>query len=388
MYSYEVVFNALDLYNKYKSYNQTALILNLYRQTVTNWVKKYKNNLKLLNDRIISNMKNNFNVDIKFNFNNQTIIEFIKNTIKINPFLTKKEMRLKIVKKFNIKISNKKLSLIYKKLKLTKKKVKKRIIKDEKFIDKISEDRTKFINKMNTLDKDKIISIDETGINNVLNRLFGYSEKGYDINIPITNKKNKNNSIIIALTISGIIHYDVHQDSINVNSFNNFIINVINKLKEKNYIFIFDNIKFHQNNEILNLIINNGHQYIFVPSYSPDLNPIENVNGILKQTIDKLILTDITNDDIIKDNINHDINHDNKIKLIEEIKEKRKEKNKKLKTDTLKIKNENMIKIKLILKEKNIDKDEKKKIKEEYKKETKNIIMKLKKDLNNELKKT
>ena len=104
MYSYEVVLNALDLYNKYNSYNQTALILNLYRQTVTNWVKKYKNNLKLLNDRIISNMKNNFIVDIKFNFNDQTIIEFIKNTIKINPFLTKKEMRLKIVKKFNIKI--------------------------------------------------------------------------------------------------------------------------------------------------------------------------------------------------------------------------------------------------------------------------------------------
>jgi hypothetical protein len=71
---------------------------------------------------------------------------------------------------FDIKISNKKLSLIYNKLKLTKKKVKKRIVKDEKFIDKISEDRTKFINKINTLDKDKIISIDETGINNVLNK--------------------------------------------------------------------------------------------------------------------------------------------------------------------------------------------------------------------------
>jgi len=69
-------------------------------------------------------------------------------------------MRFKIFKKFNIKISDKKLSLIFNKLKLTKKKVKKRIVKDEKFIDKISEDRTKFINKIDTLDKNKIISID------------------------------------------------------------------------------------------------------------------------------------------------------------------------------------------------------------------------------------
>ena len=388
MYSYEVVLNTLDLYNEYKSYNKTASILNLYRQTVTNWIKKYNNNFKLLNNRIISYMKNNFNVDIKFNFNNETIIEFIKNTIKINPFLTKKEMRFKIIKKFNIKIANKKLSLIYNKLKLTKKKVKKRIVKDEKFIDKISEDRTKFINNINTLDKNKIISIDETGINNVLNKLFGYSEKGHDINIPVTNKKNKNNSIIIALTTSGIIHYDIHQDSINANLFNNFIVKVINKLKEKNYIFLFDNVRFHKNNEILNLITNNGHKYIFVPSYSPDLNPIENVNGILKQTIDKLILTDITNDNKIKDNINDDnINDDDKIKLIKKIKEKRNEKNKKLKEDIVKIKNENMIKMKLILKEKNIDKDNKKKIKEEYKKEIRNTIIKLKKDLNDELKK-
>jgi len=383
MYSYEVVLNTLDLYNKHKSYNKTASILNLYRQTVTNWIKKYSNNLQFLNDRIISYMKSNFNVDIKFNFNNETIVEFIKNTIKINPFLTKKEMRFKIIKKFDIKISNKKLSLIYNKLRLTKKKVKKRIVKDEKFIDKISEDRTTFINNINTLDKNKIISIDETGINNVLNKLFGYSEKGHDINIPVTNKKNKNNSIIIALTTSGIIHYDIHQDSVNANSFNNFIVKVINKLKEKNYIFLFDNVRFHKNNEVLNLITDNGHQYIFVPSYSPDLNPIENVNGILKQTIDKLILTDITNDNQVKDNTDDN----NKIKLIEEIKEKRNEKNKKLKEDIIKIKNENMIKMKLILKEKDISKDIKKKIKEEYKKETKNIIIKLKKDLNEELKK-
>jgi hypothetical protein len=46
-----------------------------------------------------------------------------------------------------------------------------------------------------------------------------------------------------------------------------------------------------------------------------------------------------------------------------------------------------MIKMKLILKEKNIDKDNKKKIKEEYKKEIRNTIIKLKKDLNDELKK-
>jgi transposase len=373
MYSFETVFKALDLYNQYKSYNKTALLLNLYRQTVTNWIKKYKDNLMQLNDRIISNIKKNFNLDIKFDFNDDNIINFIKNTIKINPFLTKKEMRIKIINKFNIKISNKKLSLIYKKIKLTRKKVKKRVCKDEKFIDILSEERRKFINKINTIDKDKIISIDETGINNVLNNLFGYAEKGIDINLPINNKKNTNNSIIIALTINGIIHYEIYQESINVKSFYDFIVNVLNKLKEKNYVFLFDNIRFHKNKEILNLITSNGHKYIFTPGYSPDLNPIENVNGIIKQTIDKLILNDTLDNNVLKNN--------EKIDIHIKIKEKRNEKNIKLNEEKIKIKNENKKKMKQISKDKKINK----KIKKEIKKENKNKMLNEIKIIKNEL---
>ena len=308
MYSFEIVLKALDLYNMYNSYNKTASLLNLYRQTVTNWIKKYKFNLIKLNERIIANIKKNFNLDIKYDFNDVDILNFIKNTIKINPFLTKNEMKLKIFKKFNVKLSIKKLSFIYKKINLTRKKVKKRVCKDEKFIDNLSEERNKFIKKINTIDKNKIISIDETGINNVFNNLFGYSEKGNDINIPITNKKNKNHSIIIALTTNGIIHYDINDENTNTELFKEFLIKVIDKLKEKNYVFIFDNIRFHQNKELLNLISNNGHQYIFTPKYSPDLNPIENVNGIIKQTIDKLIINDILNNN---DNNDNDDNNDN-----------------------------------------------------------------------------
>ena len=94
MYSFEIVLKALDLYNWYNSYNKTASLLNLYRQTVTNWIKKYKFNLIKLNERIIANIKKNFNLDIKYDFNDVDILNFIKNTIKINPFLTKNEMKL------------------------------------------------------------------------------------------------------------------------------------------------------------------------------------------------------------------------------------------------------------------------------------------------------
>jgi hypothetical protein len=48
-----------------------------------------------------------------------------------------------------------------------------------------------------------------------------------------------------------MMNYDIHQESINTDIFYNIIVKVISKLKEKNVIFLFDNIKFHQNKELL-----------------------------------------------------------------------------------------------------------------------------------------
>jgi hypothetical protein len=47
--------------------------------------------------------------------------------------------------------------------------------------------------------------------------MYNYRKKS------INNKKNTNNSIIIALTTNGIIHYDINQESTNVKLFYDFI---------------------------------------------------------------------------------------------------------------------------------------------------------------------
>ena len=40
---------------------------------------------------------------------------------------------------------------------------------------------------------------------------------------------------------------------------------------------IMDNVGFHHNNNIINTVRNKGHKIIFLPPYSPFLNPIEEV---------------------------------------------------------------------------------------------------------------
>ena len=65
--------------------------------------------------------------------------------------------------------------------------------------------------------------------------------------------------------------------------FFDFIKNIISDLTEDNYIFLFDNVPFHKNKEMLKYIEDNGHKYMFVPAYSPNNNPIENTFSVVKK---------------------------------------------------------------------------------------------------------
>lgn len=70
----------------------------------------------------------------------------------------------------------------------------------------------------------------------------------------------------MAVTVNGILNFQIESENINSSIFYNFIKNTIDTLTEKEHIFLFDNVRFHHNKEMLKLIISCGHKYIFTPS--------------------------------------------------------------------------------------------------------------------------
>jgi transposase len=50
-----------------------------------------------------------------------------------------------------------------------------------------------------------------------------------------------------------------------------------------------DNASFHKSDKTRHIIEQNGHQLLFLPAYSPDLNPIEQYWAIIKAKIKKCI---------------------------------------------------------------------------------------------------
>jgi len=79
--------------------------------------------------------------------------------------------------------------------------------------------------------------------------------------------------------------------------FNQWLKDLLCPLIDENCVIIMDNATFHKSARTRELIESKGAKLLFLPPYSPDLNPIENDFGALKKireynhekTIDEII---------------------------------------------------------------------------------------------------
>ena len=92
----------------------------------------------------------------------------------------------------------------------------------------------------------------------------------------------------MAINNKEIIYHEMHKEqSINTNLFEQFI-EVICSLFTGKYI-LMDNVSFHKSKRIREAINKSNNKILFIPPYSPDFNPIEEVFGKLKSYIKKFI---------------------------------------------------------------------------------------------------
>ena len=92
-------------------------------------------------------------------------------------------------------------------------------------------------------------------------------------------------SMICAISLTGIMAMMYIEDSVNGYIFKEFIEKfLISKLRKGQFV-IFDNVNFHKQQEVVNLIEGVWAKVVFLPPYSPDLPPIEKVWSKIKEIL-------------------------------------------------------------------------------------------------------
>lgn len=272
MYSTDLKERAISLYYKLKSYRRASYFINVSKSTIQRWVCEYENKNIIVDEKSLDNFDD--------------IANFIKNLFKKDKFITITQITEKINKKFNKNISRTLIYLIIKKkLNYSYKKVTDRLKPKNKT--KLTYLIKKFQKDLKSIDKNKIICIDETYLQSNIHPNYAWGLKGKEI-IHKTKSNPQKLSIIMAVSNNKILDYKVQKENFNSFNFREFI--KILTSKYNGYYFLMDNVAFHKSKHTIDIINNTKNNILFIPPYSPQFNPIEHLFAQFKNTVRKYLL--------------------------------------------------------------------------------------------------
>jgi Transposase and inactivated derivatives len=126
---------------------------------------------------------------------------------------------------------------------------------------------------------------DETGVQNDSNRVRGYGPKG-KTPILIQTSRKEHISMISAINNEGRIRFMVYREAMTSQKLITFMTRLIKDAGRKVYL-ILDNLKVHHSRNVTEWVEAHKDQIeiVYLPPYSPELNPDEYLNGDLKNRV-------------------------------------------------------------------------------------------------------
>ena len=137
----------------------------------------------------------------------------------------------------------------------------------------------------------EIIYIDETGFNEYYYREYGWSKRGVPIEGKRSGLRYSRINLVAGKTgnrlIGSMIYKETMESEFFEEWFRKIFLRDIEKLKE-NAVIVMDNARFHRKRVLETIIKETRHHLLFLPPYSPDLNPIEKVWANIKKRLKEI----------------------------------------------------------------------------------------------------
>ncbi len=133
-----------------------------------------------------------------------------------------------------------------------------------------------------------MIFIDETWAKTNMTRRRGRAPVGERLMAKVPHGHWKTTTLIAALGIEGMRCSTVVDGAVNADVFESFVEQVLASALKPGDVVVMDNLSSHKRQRTRALIEATGATLLFLPPYSPDLNPIEMVFAKIKQLLRSL----------------------------------------------------------------------------------------------------
>jgi hypothetical protein len=145
------------------------------------------------------------------------------------------------------------------------------------------------LEQLSSYDEKSIVYIDESGIDSYVHRNFGRAARGELVIGEISGKRYARESFIAAQCGLQIMAPLCFQGTCDTGLFNFWVEKFLTPSLRPGQVVVMDNAAFHKSQETQMLIEAVGCTVLFLPPYSPDLNPIERFWANLKAKIRSFI---------------------------------------------------------------------------------------------------
>jgi len=132
-----------------------------------------------------------------------------------------------------------------------------------------------------------LVFLDESGVEDNACIEYGWSKRGNRCYGEKAYQYKRRINMIAGLCNNQIIAPIIFEGSCDTRVFESYVEQVLVKELRVGQLVVMDNINFHHTKRVKDLIESVGCKILFLPTYSPDLNPIEHYWFKIKQQIRK-----------------------------------------------------------------------------------------------------
>jgi transposase len=127
--------------------------------------------------------------------------------------------------------------------------------------------------------------LDESGVNLGLTRVYGRAAPGERVVEATPGTSGPHYTLVAALGLKGVQAPLLFEGAMTTLTFEVYIEDVLAPTLRRGDILLMDNLPAHKNDQVRTRLEACGVQVIFLPPYSPDLNPIEKCWAKVKQAL-------------------------------------------------------------------------------------------------------
>ena len=141
---------------------------------------------------------------------------------------------------------------------------------------------------MKKIAHERLKFIDESGITTVLTRLFGRAAPGIRVREAVPKNYGQSTSVVSLIGLRGVETTMLVEGAVDTLAFDAFGENFVRRCLKAGDVLVLDNLGAHRASRIEQIAASCGAKVMWLPPYSPDFSPIEQMWSKLKTYLRKV----------------------------------------------------------------------------------------------------